>query len=86
MDTPQDLARILYLTDADSKRLSAWLSQLEPVREINPGRWQQLCDGSTDYISHNELAHLMDVATPCGYALDVIRGTCSVQVQEVPMS
>lgn len=78
--------RILFLNPRERVRLATWLSQLESVRAINPGRWQQLCDGSTDYISHNELAHLMDVATPCGYALDVIRGTCSVQVQEVPMS
>ena len=76
--------KVLFLNPRERVRLATWLSQLESVRAINPGRWQQLCDGSTDYISHNELAHLMDVATPCGYALDVIRG--SVQVQEVPMS
>ena len=75
--------KILFLNPQERERLAAWLGQLEPVTAINRGRWQQLCDGSTDYISHRELAHLMDVCTPVGYALDIIRGTCSVKVQDV---
>ena len=81
----QDLSnRIIDLSPIERERLATWLSQLEPVTAINRGRWVQLCDGSTNYISTRELAHLMDVATPCGYALDIIRGTCTVQ--EVPMT
>ena len=80
----QDLSnKILFLNPEERARLGAWLSQLEPVRAINPGRWQQLSDGSTDYISHTELAHLMDVAPPCGFATDIIRGTVEIQVSEV---
>ena len=80
----QDLSnRIIDLSPIERQRLAAWLTQLAPVRAINRGRWVQLCDGSSSYISHRELAHLMDVATPCGYALDIIRGTCTVQ--ELPM-
>ena len=80
----QDLSKkVLFLNPRERVRLATWLSQLEPVRAINPGRWQQLCDGSTDYVSHNELAHLMDVCTPVGYATDIIRGTCCVRVKEL---
>ena len=75
--------KILFLNPRERVRLAVWLSQLEPVLAINPGRWQQLCDGSTDYVSHKELAHLMDVATPAGYAMDIIRGTCEVRVDEL---
>ena len=78
---PNDLRnRILFLSLQERVRLATWLSQLEPVTAINRGRWTQLCDGSTDYVSHRELACLMDVATPCGFAMDIIRGTCRVEV------
>ena len=89
----QDLSnRIIDLSPIERERLATWLSQLEPVTAINRGRWVQLTDGSTDYISHRELAHLMDVAPPYGMALDIIRGHAEVKVdvfnlsQEAPMA
>ena len=75
--------RILFLNPRERVRLATWLSQLESVRAINPGRWQQLVDGSSDYISHKELEHISDVCPPYGYAADIIRGTVEIQVSEV---
>ena len=88
----QDLSnRIIDLSPIERQRLAAWLTQLDPVRGINRGRWVQLADGSTEYISHRELSTLMDVAPPYGMALDIIRGHAVVKAsvfdltQEVPM-
>ena len=75
--------KVLFLNPRERVRLAAWLSQLEPVRAINPGRWQQLCDGSTDYISQKELQILSDQAQPVSYASDIIRGTVEIKVSEV---
>jgi len=81
MDNPQDLSnKILFLDPVERVRLGAWLSTLERVTAINLGRWHQLCDGSTEYLSHRELAYLMDWAIPIGYALDIILGDCEIQV------
>ena len=77
---PHDLSdKVLFLNPRERERLGAWLSQLEPVTAINRGRWHQLSDGSTDYISHKELEHISDVCPPCGFATEIIRGTCTVQ-------
>ena len=77
----QDLSnRILDLSPIERQRLATWLSQVDRVTAINRGRWVQLCDGSTNYISHNSLAHLMDSAPPVGLALDIIRGHAEVHV------
>ena len=88
----QDLSnRIIDLSPIERERLATWLSQLEPVTAINRGRWGQLCDGSTNYLSHQELAHLMDVCPPSGMALDIIRGHAVVKAsvfdltQDAPM-
>jgi len=74
--------KVLFLSPRERIRLGAWLSGQERVKAINPGRWTQLVHGSTDYISFKELAHLMDCVTPCGYALDIIRGDVKVTILE----
>jgi hypothetical protein len=75
--------RVLFLNPPERVRISAWLKDQERVLTVNPGRWQQLKDGSTNYISFKELGELMDCCSPCGYALDVIRGTVEVTTFQV---
>lgn len=56
----QDLTNKMMFLDLDERaRLAAMLSKSEPVNEINRGRWFQLCDGSSKYVSRRELASLM---------------------------
>lgn len=75
---PDDLIdKIIFLNASERGRLAAWISRLERVKAINRGRWWQLCEGSTGYLSQRELAHLNDVAIPHGCALDIISGGLS---------
>ena len=79
MSNPRHLnKKYLVINPVERGRLAAWLSTLERIRTINLGRWYQLCDGLTDYVSHRELAELMDCAPPVGFAIDIVRGDCIV--------
>jgi len=79
----------LNLSSEESKRLAAWLSQLDPLPEINSGRWWYLCHGST-WVSHRELKALADFA-PMGWMLaDILKGTVTLnqdvfRLKESPM-
>ena len=81
--TPED--GYLTLTPDESKRLAHWLTQLEPLPDINSGRWWSMCHGS-EYVSLKEMRILSDQAPPAGFALDIIRGNCRLlNVEDVPM-
>jgi len=68
----------LTLSTEESKRIAAWLSQLDPLPEINSGRWWCLCHGS-DWISLREMKALADHA-PLGWMLvDILRGDVTVK-------
>ena len=73
--------RILYLTDADSKRLAAWLELIDVAPAgINPGRYEFMRLG-TKWISHAELATLTDTFPPYDGA-GVIRGAVTITTVE----
>ena len=81
---PDDLSNIILFMDRNERaRLAGLLSGLEPVKAINRGRWWQLCDASTDFITHKEVENLKYVTFPPGYALDIIRGNCRVKASKV---
>ena len=75
--------KIIFLDRNERARLAGLLSGLEIVTAINLGRWWQLCDGSTDYISQKEIESLYDVTFPPGYALDIIRRNRNVILKKV---
>ena len=80
----QDLSnRVIFLDAQERIRLATWLRQYDLPSTINPGRAQQLKDGSTDYISHKTLGILMDELYPPMVALGVIRGVIEIQISEV---
>lgn len=66
----------ITLDASERERVAAWLDGMERVTTINLGRWVQLQDGSTDYLSVKELAELMDNCPPFGFALEIIMGQC----------
>ena len=79
--TPTD--GYLPLPPDERKRLAHWLTQLDPIPDINAGRWWSMCHGS-EYVSLKEMRILSDQAPPYGMALDIIRGNCRLlKVEEV---
>ena len=74
---------VIFISPTERLRLACWLSHYECPPEINKGRWQQIVEAQTDYISAKTLGALMDVIYPLGSAMDVIRGTTTIQVSEV---
>lgn len=72
--------RIYFLNAAERVRLAAWLQFEQKPDRFNKGRWQQILDLSSDYISCKELRLLSDYIQPFGFAYQVITGECNLRV------
>ena len=72
---------IFYLDPVEQERLSAWLVKVNPPcpPEINWGRFQFMILGASNYISHTELACLMDQVHPIGFALEILQGKYDIR-------